>query len=78
MWMAVSRSWDPYPFILLNLVLTVVSTMQSPIIMMSQNRQAEREKEAERAQAERDRAMVRELKTELDLIYELLEKHSEK
>jgi uncharacterized membrane protein len=37
--------FDPYPFILLNLFLTVISTMQSPIIMMSQNRQVERDRE---------------------------------
>ncbi len=38
-------SWDPYPFMLGNLVLTVVSTFQSPLIMMSQNRQRERDNE---------------------------------
>lgn len=65
--------WDEYPYILLNLFLTVVSTMQSPIIMMSQNRQAERDKDAEQAQAERDREMVRELKAELDIILEKIE-----
>ncbi len=37
--------FDPYPFILFNLVLTVVSTFQSPLIMMSQNRQIERDRE---------------------------------
>lgn len=40
------HKFDEYPFILLNLFLTVVSTMQSPIIMMSQNRQVERDREA--------------------------------
>ncbi|MBQ3511472.1 MAG: DUF1003 domain-containing protein [Bacilli bacterium] len=34
------KSIDPYPFILLNLVLSCVSALQAPIIMMSQNRQA--------------------------------------
>jgi uncharacterized membrane protein len=38
--------FDPYPYILLNLILTVVSTFQSPLIMMSQNRQMERDREA--------------------------------
>lgn len=33
--------FDPYPYILFNLVLTIVSTFQSPLIMMSQNRQRE-------------------------------------
>lgn len=39
---------DPYPYILLNLLLTVVSTFQSPLIMMSQNRQMERDRDAVR------------------------------
>ena len=34
---------DPYPFILLNLVLSCVAALQAPIIMMSQNRQAEKD-----------------------------------
>jgi uncharacterized membrane protein len=34
-----SRSWDPYPFILLNLFLSMLAAIQAPIIMMSQNRQ---------------------------------------
>lgn len=47
-WMAyntVLTAFDPYPYILLNLFLTVVSTFQSPLIMMSQNRQVERDRE---------------------------------
>lgn len=34
---------DPYPFILLNLVLSCVAALQAPVIMMSQNRQAEKD-----------------------------------
>ena len=33
------RSWDPYPFILLNLFLSMLAAVQAPVIMMSQNRQ---------------------------------------
>src|SRR5256885_4901049 len=33
------RSWDPYPFILLNLFLSMLAALQAPVIMMSQNRQ---------------------------------------
>ncbi len=33
------RSWDPYPFILLNLILSLLAGLQAPVIMMSQNRQ---------------------------------------
>ena len=36
--------WDPYPFILLNLFLSSLATFQAPIIMMSQNRQTERDR----------------------------------
>jgi uncharacterized membrane protein len=43
-WVAVNvglaaRAWDPYPFILLNLVLSMLAAVQAPVIMMSQNRQ---------------------------------------
>ncbi len=68
-WMAVNsvlilfRVFDPYPFILLNLFLTVVSTFQSPLIMMSQNRQIERDREA-----------IRDLHAKLDAIKLQLDK----
>jgi len=35
----VGKAWDPYPFILLNLVLSMLAALQAPVIMMSQNRQ---------------------------------------
>jgi uncharacterized membrane protein len=35
-----SRPFDPFPFILLNLMLSTIAALQAPIIMMSQNRQA--------------------------------------
>ncbi len=38
-----SNRIDPYPFILLNLVLSCIAALQAPIIMMSQNRQAEKD-----------------------------------
>ena len=44
------RHWDPYPFILLNLVLSCLAAIQAPVIMMSQQRQATRD----RLQAESD------------------------
>ncbi len=34
-----NRAWDPYPFILLNLFLSMLASIQAPVIMMSQNRQ---------------------------------------
>lgn len=35
---------DPYPFILLNLILSCLATIQAPVIMMSQNRQAAKDR----------------------------------
>lgn len=36
--------WDPYPFILLNLILSCLAVIQAPIILMSQNREAQRDR----------------------------------
>lgn len=38
------QQWDPYPFILLNLVLSCMAAIQAPIILMSQNRQSEKDR----------------------------------
>jgi uncharacterized membrane protein len=47
-WMALNqetgRPFDPYPFILLNLVLSCVAALQAPVIMMSQNRQSAKDR----------------------------------
>jgi len=43
-WM-VNKSFDPYPFILLNLILSCIAALQAPVIMMSQNRQEEKDRE---------------------------------
>jgi len=48
-WMAVNaiawiHHWDPYPFILLNLILSCVAAIQAPIILMSQNREEARDR----------------------------------
>ena len=40
----VNRAYDPYPYILLNLMLSCLAALQAPIIMMSQNRQAEKDR----------------------------------
>lgn len=50
-WIAVNiillanKGWDPYPFILLNLILSCVAALQAPVIMMSQNRQGEKDRD---------------------------------
>jgi uncharacterized membrane protein len=38
------RAWDPYPFILLNLFLSMLAAIQAPVIMMSQNRQDKKDR----------------------------------
>ncbi len=38
------RHWDPWPFIILNLCLSCLAAIQAPIILMSQNRQAQRDR----------------------------------
>jgi uncharacterized membrane protein len=43
-WLLVRHPFDPYPFILLNLVLSTIAALQAPVIMMSQNRQAEKDR----------------------------------
>jgi uncharacterized membrane protein len=41
-----ARAFDPYPFVFLNLILSMVAALQAPIILMSQNRQANRDRVA--------------------------------
>jgi uncharacterized membrane protein len=43
-WLA-NRAFDPYPFILLNLILSCLAALQAPVIMMSQNRQEDKDRE---------------------------------
>ena len=56
------RSFDPYPYILLNLVLSMLAAIQAPIILMSQNRQAYKD----RLSAEHDYEVN--LKAELEIL----------
>ncbi|MBT3985438.1 DUF1003 domain-containing protein [archaeon] len=42
--LAFINHWDPWPFIILNLTLSCLAALQAPIILMSQNRQAERDR----------------------------------
>ena len=72
LWMVINtvlaaRAFDPYPFILLNLVLSCVAAIQAPLIMMSQNRQEEKD----RRRAENDYKVN--LKTEI-MIEDLYDK----
>lgn len=44
-WFLATRPFDPYPFILLNLILSCLAAIQAPIIMMSQNRQEQKDRQ---------------------------------
>lgn len=43
-WLLGRGAFDPYPFIFLNLVLSMIAALQAPVIMMSQNRQSQRDR----------------------------------
>ena len=55
------RAWDPYPFILLNLALSCLAAIQAPIILMSQNREGQRD----RLRAKYDYAVNRKAEREI-------------
>lgn len=68
-WMALNivgfvRHWDAYPFILLNLIFSTQAAYAAPIIMMSQNRQADRD----RVQAQNDYQTNIEAKKEIEAL----------
>jgi uncharacterized membrane protein len=70
--------FDPYPYILLNLFLSMIAAIQAPVIMMSQNRQASKD----RLQADQDYEVnlkaeleVGQLHRKLDHFYERMEEH---
>lgn len=44
-WFLATKPFDPYPFILLNLILSCLAAIQAPIIMMSQNRQEQKDRQ---------------------------------
>lgn len=84
-WMAINvvavfvYNWDPYPFILLNLFLSCLAALQAPVILMSQNRQADRD----RLKLERDHAIntkaekeIENMQTDLDEIKKMIRKIS--
>lgn len=68
------HAWDPYPFIFLNLTLSFQAAYTAPIIMMSQNRQSQ----IDRENAESDYLVNREAKLEVELIKAELQKIHDK
>ncbi len=74
LWMALNvtaymRQWDPYPFILLNLVLSFQAAYAAPIIMMSQNRQAA----VDRNEAKQDYDINIKAELEIELLHQKID-----
>jgi len=74
LWMAANvyawvNTWDPYPFILLNLALSCLAAIQAPIILMSQNREMQKD----RIRSEYDYSVNRKAEKEIQEIKKMLE-----
>jgi uncharacterized membrane protein len=75
LWMAanvfilLNRAFDPYPFILLNLILSCLAAIQAPIIMMSQNRQEEKD----RMRSEHDYKVNLKAELEIRMLHEKID-----
>ncbi|MGY1713415.1 MULTISPECIES: DUF1003 domain-containing protein [Geodermatophilus] len=61
---AVRLRWDPYPFILLNLAFSTQAAYAAPLILLAQNRQADRD----RVQAEEDRARAAQTRADTEYV----------
>lgn len=68
-WWFRNRGFDPYPFILLNLILSCIAAIQAPIIMMSQNRQEAKD----RKRAEHDYKVNLKAEVEIRLLHEKID-----
>jgi uncharacterized membrane protein len=64
-----SKTFDPYPFILLNLILSTLASIQAPVIMMSQNRKEERD----RQRAENDYKINLKAELEIRMLHEKMD-----
>ena len=64
-----SQPFDPYPFILLNLILSTLAALQAPVIMMSQNRQEEKDRE----RAKKDYMINLKSELEIRMLHEKLD-----
>ena len=68
-WILTTKPFDPYPFILLNLILSCLAAIQAPIIMMSQNRQEQKD----RKRAEHDYKINLKAELEIKLLNEKID-----
>lgn len=67
-WLA-NKGFDPYPFILLNLLLSCIAAIQAPVIMMSQNRQEEKDRD----RAKKDYMINLKSELEIRMLHEKLD-----
>lgn len=68
-WILTRRPFDPYPFILLNLILSTLAAIQAPVIMMSQNRQEAKD----RKRGENDYKVNLKAELEIKLLHEKMD-----
>lgn len=68
-WVLAKEAFDPYPFILLNLILSCLAAIQAPVIMMSQNRQEQKD----RQRAEHDYKINLKAELEIKLLSEKID-----
>jgi CRP/FNR family cyclic AMP-dependent transcriptional regulator len=74
------KAWDPYPFILLNLFLSMLASIQAPVIMMSQNRQDQKDRVRSELDFEvnvRAESEIKELSRKLNLLEDKLDDHDD-
>ncbi len=68
-WLFAAKPFDPYPFILLNLILSCLAAIQAPIIMMSQNRKEQKD----RSRSEHDYQVNLKAELEIRLLHEKID-----
>lgn len=65
----INKQFDPYPFILLNLILSTLAALQAPVIMMSQNRQEDKDRE----RAKQDYMVNLKAELEIEMLHEKID-----
>ena len=73
-WLIFGKAWDPRPFIMLNLILSMLAAIQAPIILMSQNREAQKD----RIRAKYDYAVNRKAEREIEHVQAQLDRIEKK
>ncbi len=69
LWILITKPFDPFPFILLNLILSCLAAIQAPIIMMSQNRQEQKD----RQRSEHDYKINLKAELEIKILHEKID-----